>query len=77
MAEKFISTSRRILTKLRPGGMIGPAFVPIQKPDCARGSGGMLPQENFIKFDILRWLLSSFLGLKTSLASRRFSVLAW
>ena len=34
----------------------------------------MLPQENFRKFDALRWFLSSYLGLKTSLGSLCFSL---
>ena len=31
------------------------------------GSGGMLPKENVLKLDALRWLLRPFLGTKTSL----------
>ena len=34
----------------------------------------MLPEETFRNFDALRWLLRHFLGLKTSLGSRRFSL---
>ena len=40
------------------------------------GSGGMLPQGNFLKLDALRWLLMPFLGLKASLEVFT-SVLAW
>ena len=40
------------------------------------GSGGMLPQGNFLKLDALRWLLRPFWGLKTSLEVFA-SVLAW
>ena len=40
------------------------------------GSGGMLPQGNFLKLDALRRLLRPFWGLKTSLEVFA-SVLAW
>ena len=37
------------------------------------GSGGMLPQGNFLKLDALRRLLRPFLGLKNITQSLRFS----
>ena len=41
------------------------------------GSGACSPRKNFGNFDALRWLLSPFLGLKTSLVSIHFRQHAW